>query len=50
MRRNIAATQNSTKEAQKKIYKGKGSKNALLNEDLDQYDPDNLINEIDRNY
>jgi hypothetical protein len=34
----------------KKTYKSKVTKNALLNEDLNQYDPDNLINEIDRNY
>ena len=32
------------------MYKSKGAKQALLNEDLNQYDPDNLIDEIDRNY
>lgn len=49
-RRNIASANINSKDAQKKTYKSKVTKNALLNEDLNQYDPDNLINEIDRNY
>lgn len=32
------------------MYKSKGARNALLNEDLNQYDPDNLIDEITRSY